>query len=273
MIIQIALQLALGLAALLAVYLDYKWHDKRTAIFKTGRKYLILLMICILVLSIFSTVQNERSQVRKSQFLENQLYSLKDSLYSIKQISNELSDKLDPIIEFAKNRYPTLSTEEAVGRIKNDLDSLGKKTKNLEDKEQGRREKELAIYDLKRTKPEFDIELAILPNDNSINFLIKFKNKVPIKLNFFLYLEGNSKLLVDKVSTKWPEIYPELEQTYAFTYDKLENLKYVQNKAAIIVMRIVYESIYINEVKNPELKGVIEKRYLLNVPERIIKKL
>ena len=66
-----------------------------------------------------------------------------------------------------------------------------------------------------------------------------------------------------KFYTKWPEIYPEKGRTYKFKYDELKNLKYVQERAAVIKLKIEYESVYINEVKDQTLKGVIEKQYLL----------
>ncbi len=152
MLIQIVLQIALGIAALLVVYLDYKWYDKRKAAFKNSRKYLIILMGLILILNIVNVVESENTHVEETIFLQERLNSLKDSLSSVKQVSNDLNNKLGPIIEMAKYRYPTLSVEEAVKKMESDFESLEKKTEVLEDNEQIRQLSEESYYKLKRDK-------------------------------------------------------------------------------------------------------------------------
>ncbi|HLO52789.1 MAG TPA: hypothetical protein VK169_00800 [Saprospiraceae bacterium] len=267
MLIQIVLQIALGIAALLVVYLDYKWYDKRKAAFKNSRKYLIILMGLILILNIVNVVESENTHVEETIFLQERLNNLKDSLSSVIQVSNDLNNKLGPIIEMAKYRYPTLTVEEAVKKMEEDLESLEKKTEVLEVSEQVRQLSDESFYKLKRSKPQLDAKLEILENGD-INILINFKNNVPIRFNPDLILEENGYGLVVKFYNKWPEIYPEKGRTYKFKYDDLKNLKYVQERAAVIKLKIEYESVYINEVKDQTLKGVIEKKYLLNIPQQ-----
>ena len=226
----------------------------------------------LLFLNIVNVIQSENSHTQETIFLQERLNNLKDSLSSVKQVSNDLNNKLGPILEMAKFRYPTLSVEEAIEKMEADLDNLEKKTEVLEENELIRRLSDESLHKLKRTKPQIDTDLEILENGD-INFLIKFINNVPIRFYPDLILDENGYGLIVKFYNKWPEVYPERGRTYKFKYDNLKNLKYVQDRTAIIIMKIEYESVYSNEVKDQTLKGVIEKKYILDIPKKSYKEL
>ena len=270
MIIQILLQLLLGFAALLVVKLDYIWTDKRRTIFKHGRSILFWIMVIIIAINIYLVIQNEKNVTKEKVSLQNELNNLKDTLSSVKHISEELIIKMDPIIEMAQYRYPNLSEKEALYKLRLDFQKLENLTETLKEKEQIRNTKDHALEKQKQTKPDVDANLEINENGD-VFFKFKFENDVPTRYNPDLYLEENGFGLLTRIYTKWPEIHPVIGRIYAHKYDNVKNLNYVQEKEAIIVMRIQYESIYIAETGNSDLKGIILKRYLLNIPKKTFK--
>ena len=76
-IFKVLLQGGMALSALLIVYLDYKWHDKRTKRFKYGRRFLVILMLVILFASVFITINDDIRQTEEKQELSNSLNGFK----------------------------------------------------------------------------------------------------------------------------------------------------------------------------------------------------
>lgn len=105
-VLKIILQIAIGVAALLTVYLDYKWYDKRKNQFKKGRNWLILIMFVILAFSIISTIHDENEQTKEKEKLTADLGSMKDSLSSIRKIGIDLNNQIEPILNLARKKYP-----------------------------------------------------------------------------------------------------------------------------------------------------------------------
>ena len=76
--LKIISQLLPGISGLIALLLDYKWHDKRRKIFKTLRNILIFLTILSLIAGIFITINDEKDK-------NNEITSLKKALNTTKK--------------------------------------------------------------------------------------------------------------------------------------------------------------------------------------------
>ncbi len=129
----------IGIAALLTVYLDYKWWDKRKSVFKRGRNWLIGTMIFILIGSVYITCYDESEQDKEKEKLNTKLSDMKDklrdmedSLSVIKKIGVDLKKQIEPILNLAKEKYPQLPIDEALRKLKFDIVELQIQTKPFE---------------------------------------------------------------------------------------------------------------------------------------------
>ncbi len=95
--LKIFLQVAIGLTGLLAVILDYKWHDKRKTIFKRTRNLLISLSIILVVVGATVTTLDERQK-------NEEILSLNIQLKSIEENGRKLNNKQDSL----KSNYDSL---------------------------------------------------------------------------------------------------------------------------------------------------------------------
>jgi hypothetical protein len=113
---------------LLQLFVDYKWHNKRTKKHKIIRRILIAVIIIFGGISIYTSTIQENS----SQKLAQNLDDLKK--YSEKSISDsdtrekkaqsereEIKSLLKPFIEIAQNKYPSLDTNSALNRLLLDI--------------------------------------------------------------------------------------------------------------------------------------------------------
>lgn len=267
-VLKVVLQIAIGAAALLTVYLDYKWYDKRKKEFKKGRNWLISIMLVILAVSIISTVHDESEQTKEKEKLTTDLGSMRDSLLSIRKIGIDLNNQIEPILNLARKKYPGIPIEEAILKIQHDLDSLERKTSFLENKEESRNqsEKELAI--LKKTKPSVHFGLGII--DKNLRLYIDFENKVPIEFRPYLSdifdKQGKSYKKAGNRVYEFQKVYPDKngEKKLYFDFFDLSNYDLPQNTTFLFKAFVHYRSIYFG-IENPNLKEEnIEINYVYN---------
>jgi hypothetical protein len=95
--LKIFLQVGIGVTGLLAVLLDYKWHDKRKRLFKRTRNLLISLSILLVVAGSTVTVLDERQK-------NEEILSLNSQLKSIEENGRKLNNKQDSL----KSNYDSL---------------------------------------------------------------------------------------------------------------------------------------------------------------------
>lgn len=262
---KITLQLLIGVSALLAIYLDYKWYDKRTKLFKRARNFLITTTIVSLLGSLaITTIEEKKQTIEKKQLTDN-LSALRDSLATIKEIGLKLNNQIEPFLELAREKYPNLPIEQALRKLEEETKELQLKTDILEEKEITRNDKEIELVKLKRTPPDVNFELDLI--DNDLLILIKFNNEVPIKISPRLHLWGpwecedqtkKYRVFNTAMHDFMPSvIYPPKDKNkkYKFVYDKLEKSEELpKDKTLCMRMYIKYSSIYSGEINIPELK-------------------
>lgn len=97
-VLKVLLQLVTVVSAIVSSSLDYKWHDKRTRTFKTGRAILFTLTGVLLLLSIGVTIVDDYQIEKKEQQLNADLKKVQaqnDGLQqSIKVLGIQSSDLL-----------------------------------------------------------------------------------------------------------------------------------------------------------------------------------
>jgi hypothetical protein len=256
--LKIALQIAVGIAALLTIYLDYKWYDKRKRQFRKGRNWLIAVMLAILTLSVFTTFLDDQERRTETETLRTELGNMKDSLSFIKKIGLELNEQIAPIIEIARKRYPDLPIEEAIEKLEMEIDSLEYKTIVLEKKENIRRAEEEKIEKLKRTPP--DVDFSLESHNNKLYVVMTFKNSVPIKMRPFLSVIWDSEMNNLRGRGSWRshvnyyDFYPNEDGVARFEYDDLNNKGLpLGEKVLGFRMIIRYYSIFYPEIKDEKL--------------------
>lgn len=270
LLIKILLQIAIGVAALLTNYLDYKWYDKRKTSFKKGRNVLIIITGLIICGSVFITIIDDNQNEKTDLAINNNLSSLKDSLSEIKINGLELSKQIEPFLLLAKQKYPNLPISEALMLIRNKIDSLEEVATILKGKEEKRSYTESQFEILKNTKPQIDAKIFINDKDEII-FNIRLLKNVPLRFKPDMSLSSNGYGLIVRIFTSLPEIYPkEGILNYNYKYGNLNELKYVQEVATKITMTVYYESIYANESKL-NLRDEIKKEYMIDVKNKTLK--
>ena len=155
-------------------------------------------------------------------------------------------------------------------RIKLKTLELQKKSKLLEQAENKRSTKEIVSEILKRTKPEIDAKLVISDSGELI-IVIEMLKQIPFRMNPFVSLESNGHGLSNKIYTTRPEVHPkEGIKFWEFKYSLLSELKYVQDKPSEIKLFVDFESIYMEELNDPKMKGTIEKNYIIDIKNNVI---
>lgn len=269
--LKILLQLCVGISALLVVFLDYKWHDKRTKKFKITRDVLIGLTITMLIGGIGITIHDNHASFQEKKVLTIKLENLQDSLIVIKDIGLKLNHKLDPFLEFVKNKYPGIPIENALDSLKKEVTTLEQKTKELIESDSLRRVADLELVKLKSTPPNIDAILAVA-NQDELTISIQPLNNIPIKFKYSISTEAGMELKVF-IITDPPVIIPkEGISDYYLAYGKLANLKYINEKPMNIRLKIDYESLYFEETGNMNLKKTIVKDFYIDVKNKIIRK-
>lgn len=255
-------QIGVGVSSLLAVLLDYKWHDKRRKIFKRSRNIAIIMAIALLIIGIFLIIHDEIQKDSEIKSLNSQLDSLKSRLINIQVSSDSVNYKITPFLKLATERYPKVNAEQALDSLQRDLSRLNMKTSKLETFEINRQasEKEFAL--LKATPPSIYVSLT-MDTKRNVAVGIKFLNKVPIKLSYRLQ-NYSSKQSYSDGSTSDFELYPPENGKIIYIKDDFnfkDNLRNEETKLKVIVY---YESIYYIQNMNPALRGTKSAIYTVD---------
>jgi hypothetical protein len=192
LVLKLVLQLLAVAVAVLGNNLDYIWSDRRTKIFKRGRIALYAVSAIFLMISGVVTVQDERAKEREADALRTQLEALRtaaaDAAHNMKERdaqqtkhenelkgqmaellagNHDLKKRLEPFETLLRQRYPGTAPEEGLQRLREDLQSLGKRTEDLESKTRDRelsvdaRSKMIAaLSPFKGTKVEFSVSAS-----------------------------------------------------------------------------------------------------------------
>lgn len=108
--IKIIAQLLTGISGLIALLLEYKWHDKRKKIFKNLRNWLIFLTITSLIGGVIITINDEKDKADEITYLKNSLDTSQNTLIYIKSNSDTLKSQIKPFLDLATQQYPNLNT-------------------------------------------------------------------------------------------------------------------------------------------------------------------
>ena len=122
--LKILTQLLTGIAGLVALLMDYKWHDKRRKIFKHLRNLLIIITIVSLIAGVIITLCDEKEKNDEVTNLKNQLDAAQNTLTYIKSNGDTLKSQIKPFLELATQQYPNLSSNEALEKLKNRLNTI-----------------------------------------------------------------------------------------------------------------------------------------------------
>ena len=278
-ILKIILQIAISISAILTIYLDYKWTDKRKNIFKKTRNWLIVIMGVILIFSVGLTIHDDKEQKNEKLKLNNDLSDLKDSLSVIKKIGIDLNAQIEPLINIAKEKYPDLPIEEAIKKLEIEIDSLELKTFTLEEINRNNKIEKEKLEELKTTIPDVDFSLVI--KDNSLYVVAIFKNMVPIKMRPYLSVIWDEKMndlkgYGWKFHTNFQEIYPDkYNSEVLFEYDKISDKNLPLGKKILgFRMVIRYYSIFYPEINDERLgEKEIELNLALDPTDNMFKEL
>lgn len=96
--LKIFLQVGIGVVGLLAVLLDYKWHDKRKKIFKRTRNLLISISITLVIVSSIVTVLDERQKNEEILLLNGQLKSIENNGIELNLKQDSLKSNYDSLL-------------------------------------------------------------------------------------------------------------------------------------------------------------------------------
>jgi len=132
--LKILIQLLTGISGLVALLLDYKWHDKRRKIFKTLRNLLIVITVVSLIAGVIITLYDENEKNDEVTNLKNRLDTAQNTLTYIKSNGDTLKSQIKPFLELATQQYPNLSSNEALKKLKNRLTVLDKQILNGSEK-------------------------------------------------------------------------------------------------------------------------------------------
>ena len=129
------------ISGLIALLLDYKWHDKRRKIFKQSRNGLIILTVLSLIAGVIITVNDEKAKNSEITSLKKTIDTAKSTLADIKANGDTLKYQIKPFLDLAVSKYPNLSLNEALDSLKLKLKTLdsnffygNKKISQLNDK-------------------------------------------------------------------------------------------------------------------------------------------
>jgi hypothetical protein len=273
MYLKIIIQFLAGITGLLALYIDHKWHDRRTNRYKVGRDVLFILSGTLILIGIITTKidddknDREKKELNKKVDSANQrLNDLKDTLFIVKENSNNILNQITPFLSLAKSKYPTLSTEQALIKLQNDLiiikEDLGKEIKKNEEDEK-----------FKHTPPDLDIDF-IYTNEQSGGLKLVFHNKVPILFNYSIKEIPNDKVLAYDFNQKW-RVNPASMKGPVYTLMLEEFKKNVGNRTTPFQIKLTfqYQSYSFEELQDEHLIKLISKYYLIDPIKSEIKKL
>lgn len=122
--LKIIIQLLTGISGLLALVLDYQWHDKRRKVFKNLRNLLIFLTIVSLIGGVKITINDEKDKNREISTLKETLDTTQNTLTYIKANGDTLKYQIKPFLDLATAKYPNLSKNDALDSLKLKLKTL-----------------------------------------------------------------------------------------------------------------------------------------------------
>ncbi|RAW01245.1 hypothetical protein [Pseudochryseolinea flava] len=122
--LKIVTQILTGVSGLLALLLDYKWHDKRRKIFKHLRNALVLLTIFSLMAGVLITYYDEQDKNGEIGTLKSKLDSASNTLAYVKSNSDTLKLQIKPFLDLATSKYPNLNSSKALEKLHERIDSL-----------------------------------------------------------------------------------------------------------------------------------------------------
>ncbi|WP_405384086.1 LemA family protein [Maribacter sp. LLG6340-A2] len=132
--LKVIIQIIVGLSGLIALFLDYKWHDKRKKIFKTLRNLLIILSVLSLFIGVIITIKDDKAKDIEIGNLKNGLKDAQNTLYDIKSNGDTLKEQLKPFLELATKKYPNLKSSEALNKLSERLDNVDVEISNSKEK-------------------------------------------------------------------------------------------------------------------------------------------
>ena len=261
--LKIIVQLIIGVSALLAVLLDYKWYDKRRTVFKQVRNGLIGLSIISLIAGVIITISDERDKNNEIKILQDNLNTAQNTLSYIKSNGDILNAQIKPFIDLAIRRYPNLSLQEALDSLKFNILNIDKKTLILEHNDSLRRMNESKFSKLKKTPPSIT---AMLLMDEKRNIYLKFEilNNVPINLAYSLVHSTKQKTL-NTSGSSFSEVYPSKTNKSVLSKDQFNFPDHIPtDENSFIKLIITYESVYLKESGDPNLRKNLIKYYVID---------
>lgn len=268
--LKILLQIGVGVASILTLLLDYKWHDKRKIIFKHSRNIVIWITIVLLFLGIIIIVHDERQKDSEIISLNNQLDSLRSRLIYIQTSSDSVNYKITPFLRLATKRYPNLSSSQALDSLKRDISNLNSKTTLLETFETNRQANEQEFARMKTTPPLIDVSL-IMDRKRNVAIGINFLNKIPIKYSYRLQNYTSSQSYSDGTRGDF-ELYPPDDKRIIYVKDDFNFKDNLRNEESKLKLTVYYQSIYYIQNMNPSLRGAKSVIYNVDPVNNIIKK-
>lgn len=170
--IKIILQIAMAISGFLTIYIEHKWKDRRTKLYKRGLRVLISSMFGILCLSVYITTKDHNSNETEKRNLETSINEFQDKLSTANNSLNEIKTQFEPIASLAREKFPNLSETDAINNLKEDLGILNR---------QVAQNSQYNRLDMESKKPE----LTLIPNvlewkkktddESNFNYQIQFK--------------------------------------------------------------------------------------------------
>jgi hypothetical protein len=270
LVLKILFQIGVGLTSLLAVLLDYKWHDKRKKVFKRFRNILIWITAALLLIGVAILVQDENQKDTEIKTLNNQLDTLKLKLTNIQTSSDSVNYKITPFLKLATERYPNLTAAEALDSLKREITNLNSKTTQLETFEASRRANEQEFVRLKNTPPSINVSL-IMDKKRTVAVGIKFLNQVPIKFSYRLQNYTSAQSYSDHNTGEF-ELYPPTDNRTIYIKDDFNFRDNLRNEDSKLKLTVYYQSIYYIQSMNPALRGSKSEIYNVDPQNNVITK-
>lgn len=125
--LNVLFQILTGVAALLAILMQYKWYDKRTRKYKVAKNIFIPLTAILFFLGIWITIDDNRDKIESRQSLQHNFDSVSHNFDSVKNELErntmtviKLDSQITPFILMAKKQYPNLNPEAALSKLRHD---------------------------------------------------------------------------------------------------------------------------------------------------------
>ena len=132
--LKVIFQIIAGVSGLIALFLDYKWYDKRKKIFKSLRNLLIILTVLALLIGVIITIKDDKDKNIEISNLKKGLEDAQNTLYDIKSNGDTLRVQLKPFLELATKKYPNLKSSDALNKLSKRLDNVDVEISNSKEK-------------------------------------------------------------------------------------------------------------------------------------------